>query len=137
MVDKKRRLLLKGAAGATAVGMLGKCENGDGCRYSADSSTTADVPVSEETHRVVIIGSGFWRWDRCAEICGSRYKALSCLSLGIRWPTGPNADTFPRASSIDKRAIWYEALDKIGTSLGAAPSIDQVPGLLNLPLGSN
>lgn len=58
MVDKKRRLLLKGAAGATAVGMLGNVKTVTAAVTPADSSTTADVPVSEETHRVVIIGSG-------------------------------------------------------------------------------
>lgn len=134
MVDKKRRLLLKGAAGATAVGMLGNVKTVTAAVTPADSSTTADVPVSEETHRVVIIGSGFGGGIAALRFAEAGISSL-VLERGIRWPTGPNADTFPRASSIDKRAIWYEALDKIGTSLGAAPSIDQVPGLLNLPLG--
>ncbi len=27
----------------------------------------------------------------------------------MRWPTGPNAETFPRASGLDKRVLWYKS----------------------------
>lgn len=66
---------------------------------------------------------------------------MTVLERGRRWPTGPNAETFPHVSGLDKRVLWYGTLPEavrplarlIGTPLGFAP----YTGLLEPVLGEN
>ncbi|WOX05145.1 GMC oxidoreductase [Microbulbifer pacificus] len=136
MVDKKRRLILGGAVGATAVGMLG----GVGLTHADDSvnanTEIADVPTTEEIQRVTIIGSGFGGGIAALRFAEAGIQSV-VLERGIRWPTGPNADTFPRASSPDERAIWYETLDSLGENAPQNLDISEAPGLLGLPLDTD
>jgi cholesterol oxidase len=38
---------------------------------------------------------------------------VTVLERGKWWDTGPGVDTFPSASNVDKRALWYESAPKI------------------------
>lgn len=64
-----------------------------------------EIPVTEEKHRAVVIGSGFG-----GAIAAFRLSELGVetvvLERGKRWPITPRGDTFPRFMHPDKRAAW-------------------------------
>jgi cholesterol oxidase len=92
-----RRSLLIGAAGATGVAALGAPKSASAARRR--------IPLTREEHRVVIIGSGFGGGVTALRFAQAGVPSL-VLERGIRWPTGPNAETFPHATSPDKRMFW-------------------------------
>jgi cholesterol oxidase len=111
-----RRSLLAGGA-ATAGLALGFTQ--------ASAAPSGSVPVTREDHRVVIIGSGFGGGVTALRFAQAGIPSL-VLERGIRWPTGPNADTFPRPTTTlpDKRLFWY------GSDLFAGlPDDPLLPGL--------
>ncbi|EHR50263.1 choline dehydrogenase-like flavoprotein [Saccharomonospora marina XMU15] len=97
-----RRRLLSGAAATAGLAAM---------PMSASASTR--VPVTREEHRVVIVGSGFGGGVTALRFAQAGVASL-ILERGIRWPTGPDAETFPRVTtSPDKRMFW----------LGSGPSL--------------
>jgi cholesterol oxidase len=101
MPAPSRRTVIKGAVAATGLTLL-----------PARASAAGRVRVTSEAHRVVIIGSGFGGGVTALRLARAGVPVL-VLERGIRWPTGPNAETFPHATSPDKRIFW----------LGSAPSL--------------
>lgn len=109
-----RRSVLWGMAGTAGLSVLG------------ERSASARVLVTREEHRVVVIGSGFGGGVTALRLAQAGVP-VHVLERGLRWPTGPNAETFPHAASPDKRMFW----------LGSAPAglfepytglVEQVPG---------
>ncbi|MDN5749643.1 MAG: GMC oxidoreductase [Pseudonocardia sp.] len=85
-----RRTVLGGVAAAAALGV---------------TSATAARAATEERRRAVVIGTGFGGSITALRLARAGVDVL-VLERGIRWPTGPNAETFPRMFSPDRRAAW-------------------------------
>ncbi|HEY0807800.1 MAG TPA: GMC family oxidoreductase N-terminal domain-containing protein, partial [Pseudonocardiaceae bacterium] len=86
------------------------------------TAAATTVPVVDEQRRVVIIGSGFGGAVTALRLAQAGVPVL-LLERGIRWPTGPNAETFARMFSPDQRCAW----------LTTSPTLTAVPPAVFAP----
>ncbi|MBH0777209.1 GMC oxidoreductase [Nocardia bovistercoris] len=124
-----RRSLLTGAAAAGALLVSARTTgstNGIAARVNS-------VPLTREDHRVVVIGSGFGGGVTALRLAQAGVPVL-VLERGLRWTTGPNADTFPRASGLDKRLLWYKSSPNL---FGQPLLFDRYTGLIEAIPGEN
>jgi len=107
-----RRSFLRGAVvGGTAVAAL-----------SLSQIPRARAEVTEERHRAVVVGTGFGGAVTAMHLGRAGVQTL-VLERGIRWPTGPNSETFPHMLQPDRRMSW----------LAPAPVMPGVPPLPTEP----
>ncbi|MGP2442815.1 GMC oxidoreductase [Streptomyces sp. JW3] len=130
MPTPTRRAVLTGAAGLAAAGLL----------PTRAAAAPARIPLTREEHRAVVIGSGFGGGVAALRLAQAGV-AVTVLERGRRWPTGPGAETFPRVSGLDKRALWYgtlpEAVRPLARLIGTPLDFEPYVGLLEPVLGEN
>ncbi|HVW33721.1 MAG TPA: GMC family oxidoreductase N-terminal domain-containing protein, partial [Acidimicrobiia bacterium] len=101
MPDISRRTFLSGAlAAGLTVGTTSRLAGAAVGRRAPGRTALTRLEC-----RAVIIGSGFGGGVAALRLAEAGVEVL-VLERGIRWPTGPNAETFPHATHPDKRTSW-------------------------------
>jgi hypothetical protein len=137
----RRSLLAGGAAAATVGAAVGMGAAAGPARAQPSPSTPARIPTVREDHRAIVVGSGFGGGVAALRLTQAGVQ-VTLLERGIRWPTGPNARTFPEPGSnlADKRLLWFgtapEALRTLlPTGFPRIGPVPPYPGLIDAVVG--
>lgn len=124
-----RRSLFSGAA---AAGLM-LAGAGTASARTGIAARTGGVPLTREDRRVVVIGSGFGGGVTALRLAQAGVPVL-LLERGRRWATGPNSETFPRATQPDKRLLWHRSNPNL---FGVPLLFEPYTGLVEAVAGTN
>jgi cholesterol oxidase len=99
--QKVSRRLFVGGTALTGLGVAA----GAGTGALKSRARAASVPTTEIRVRAVVVGSGFGGGVTALRL-GLVGVSTLVLERGVRWPTGPNATTFPTLRNFDRRTTW-------------------------------
>ncbi|WP_018637003.1 GMC oxidoreductase [Parafrankia elaeagni] len=125
----RRKLFGTAALGAAVAGGLAAGSVASPARAAAPAA----VPTSTQRERAVVIGSGFGGGVTALRLAQAGVSTL-VLERGIRWPTGPNANTFSRFANIDNRSSWLTDHAVVG---GVVKNWDPYVGVIESVPGNN
>ncbi|WP_083420069.1 GMC oxidoreductase [Pseudofrankia sp. BMG5.36] len=92
----RRGFMGAAAAGAGAVAFGG---------LVAGATPARAVTTTEVTARAVVVGTGFGGGVTALRLAKAGVTTL-VLERGLRWPTGPNSNTFATLANLDSRSAW-------------------------------
>lgn len=105
----------------------------DGSAGPAAAGPATRIPHGIEDHRVLVVGSGFGGGISALRLAEAGVPVV-VVERGRRWPTGPNATTFPDLTSLDERVLWFRSSPEV---FGRPVDLPRYTGLLDASVGEN
>jgi choline dehydrogenase-like flavoprotein len=124
-----RRKFIGGAAAGAGVAAFG------GLVGSATPARAATVPTTQVTARAVVVGTGFGGGVTALRLGQAGVPTL-VLERGLRWPTGPNSNTFATLANLDNRSAWLSPYAPL-PGAPAVPLWAPYTGVLEVINGNN
>ncbi|ADP79621.1 GMC oxidoreductase [Pseudofrankia inefficax] len=124
-----RRKFIGGAAAGVGVAAFG------GLVGSATPARAATVPTTQVTARAVVVGTGFGGGVTALRLGQAGVPTL-VLERGLRWPTGPNSNTFATLANLDNRSAWLSPYAPV-PGAPAVPLWAPYTGVLEVINGNN